>query len=138
MGRPPVAAGHVQGQGDTLAEGDWLAERTAGWVCNWREYLRGPGQGDYLSAIPRGENAGRPIGPESFVRRLEKKVGLSLLPRKPTRHPKGASDGEKQIGCPQISRFPNQPPRPPAPAGSPRQINFLSIIDRLSKGGIIE
>ena len=33
------AAGHLAGRGDAAAEGDWLTERIAGWVCTWGEYL---------------------------------------------------------------------------------------------------
>ena len=30
------AAAHVAGRGDAVAEGDWLAERIASWICTWR------------------------------------------------------------------------------------------------------
>jgi len=33
------AAGHAAGRGDAVAEGLWLIDRTAGWVCTWAEYL---------------------------------------------------------------------------------------------------
>ena len=79
------AAAHVGGRGDGLAEGDWLAERIAGWTCGWREYLRGSDEPGLAEAMRLHENTGRPLGPEAFVRKLERAVGRILLPGKPGR-----------------------------------------------------
>ena len=79
------AAGHVAGQNDAVAEGAWLAERTVGWVCTWGEYLQEPEEAEFASAMQRHESTGRPLGPEGFLKRLERQTGRKLLPGKPGR-----------------------------------------------------
>ena len=81
------AAAHVAGRGDTMAEGDWLAERIAGWTCTWREHLLAPDEAELAAAMRQRENTGRPLGDESFVKNLGALLGRNLLPKK--RGPKG-------------------------------------------------
>jgi len=81
------AAAHVAGRTDAVAEGDWLAERTAGWACTWREYLLEPDATELAVAMRQRENTGRPLGDRSFVTRLGDLLGRDLLPKK--RGPKG-------------------------------------------------
>ena len=81
------AAAHVAGRGDAVAEGQWLAERIAGWVCTWREYVLEPDEADLGGAMRQRENTGRPLGDESFVKRVGALLSRDLLPKKPG--PKG-------------------------------------------------
>jgi len=92
------AAAHVGGKADPLARTDWLAERTAGWVCSWRDYLMRPDDapGDLARQLRRHENTGRPLGDKAFLARLGQALGRDLAPAKrgpkPTRH----GDHERQ------------------------------------------
>ena len=79
------AAGHVDGRRRSLAEGDWLTERIAGWPFTWREYLLEPAAAEVAAAMRRHENTGRPLGDEGFVKTVGKLVGRDLLPGKPGR-----------------------------------------------------
>lgn len=79
------AAEHVAGRNDAVAEDEWLVERTDGWVCTWGEYLQEPDEAELASAMKRHENTGRPLGPEGFIKRLERQTGRKLLPGKPGR-----------------------------------------------------
>ena len=81
------AAAHVAGRGDAVAEGDWLAERIAGWVCTWREHLLAPAEAELATAMRQRENTGRPLGDEPFVKRIGLLLARDLLPKKPG--PKG-------------------------------------------------
>ena len=81
------AAAHVTGRADAVAESDWLDERIAGWVCTWREHLLEPDEAELAVAMRRRENTGRPLGDETFVKRLGVLLGRALLPKK--RGPKG-------------------------------------------------
>ena len=76
------AASHVAGRGDAVADGQWLAERIAGWVCTWREYLLEPDEADLAVAMRQRENTGRPLGDESFVKRVGALLRRDLLPKK--------------------------------------------------------
>ena len=101
--RNPVAAGlvdraeqwawssakaHVRGKPDGVAETDWLADRTAGWVCTWREYLRQEEVSALGKTLRRHENTGRPLGEESFIRKIGRLVGRDILRHKPGPKPK--------------------------------------------------
>ncbi|MFP4054696.1 MAG: transposase [Phycisphaerae bacterium] len=77
------AAGHVAGRGDAVAEGEWLTERTAGWVCPWREYLQAEDDAGLADLLGRHENTGRPLGERSFVQRVGRLLGRNLAPKKP-------------------------------------------------------
>ena len=81
------AAAHVAGRRDAVAEGDWLGERIAGWVCTWQEHLLEPDEAELAAAMRQRENTGRPLGDESFVKHVGALLGRDLLPKK--RGPKG-------------------------------------------------
>ena len=101
--RNPVAAGlvdraeqwawssakaHVRGKPDGVAETDWLADRTAGWVCTWRKYLRQEEVSGVGEMLRRHESTGRPLGEESFLRKIGRLVGRDILRHKPGPKPK--------------------------------------------------
>jgi len=65
-----------------VAEGDWLGERIAGWVCTWREYLLEPDEANLAVAMRQRDNTGRPLGDGNFVKRLGALLGRDLLPKK--------------------------------------------------------
>ena len=84
------AAAHISGKSDMLAESAWLAQRTGGWVCSWLDYLtqddkRADAVGQQLR---RHERTGRPLGDKTFLERLEKLLGRTLLPQKRGPKPK--------------------------------------------------
>ena len=79
------AAAHVSGRGDAVCEGGWLAERIAGWVCTWGEYLLDRDDDEMVLAMKRRENTGRPLGDNSFVQRIGDLLSRNLLPKKPGR-----------------------------------------------------
>ena len=84
------AAGHVAGRGDPVAEGQWLIERTAGWVCTWGEYLAGE-DGQETARLLRGrESTGRPLGDQAFLDKIGALLGRDLTLKKPGRKPKAA------------------------------------------------
>jgi putative transposase len=82
------AAGHVTGRGDAAAEGQWLCERTAGWVCTWGEYLQERDESELPERMQSRESTGRPLGDEGFVKTVGKLLGRDLLPKRPGRKPK--------------------------------------------------
>jgi len=82
------AAAHCGQRADEVAEGDWLTELTAGWVCSWAEYLRGRDDPALSQAMQRCEHTGRPLGETPFLAELESQLHRPLLPRKPGRPPK--------------------------------------------------
>jgi hypothetical protein len=45
-----------------VAEGAWLAERIAGWVCAWREFLMQRDEDGFAASMQRHERTGRPLG----------------------------------------------------------------------------
>ncbi len=79
------AAAHVAGRGDAVCEGGWLADRIAGWVCTWRQYLGQADEEAFASAMRTRENTGRPLGEKTFVQRIGTLLGRDLLPKKPGR-----------------------------------------------------
>ncbi len=96
--RNPVAAGlgekaeqwpwssaraHVSGESDGVAETGWLTEMTAGWACTWREYLQQDDVSAFGETLRRHQSTGRPLGEESFVRKIGLLVGRNLLRHKP-------------------------------------------------------
>jgi len=82
------AAAHVSGRPDPLAQSEWLAERTAGWVCSWDEYLRQNDGRDVAAAMRRHEGTGRPLGDVEFLKKIGRLLGRDLVPRKPGPAPK--------------------------------------------------
>ena len=77
------AKGHVRGKPDGVAETDWLTDMTAGWVCTWREYLRQDEVSALGETLRRHGSTGRPLGEESFIRKIGVLVRRDLLRRKP-------------------------------------------------------
>jgi len=92
------AAAHVSGRPDPLAQSDWLAERTAGralrslgeagGVCSWGEYLRQNDGRDVAAAMRRHEGTGRPLGDVAFLKKIGRRLGRDLVPKKPGPAPK--------------------------------------------------
>ena len=78
---------HVRGKGDGVTETDWLTDMIAGWVCTWRKYLRQDEVSPLGETLRRHESTGRPLGDESFVKRVGALLRRDLLPKK--RGPKG-------------------------------------------------
>jgi putative transposase len=76
------AAAHVTGRRDAVAEGQWLADLTAGWQIRWADYLREDPEAALADAIARHERTGRPLGGKPFVQKLESLLGRTLLPKK--------------------------------------------------------
>ena len=62
----------------------------AGWVCSWREYLRQDDDSQTPARLRRRESTGRPLGDESFLRKIGRVIGRDLVPRKPGPVPKKA------------------------------------------------
>jgi len=89
------AAAHARGKPDKLAESGWLAERTAGWICSWREYLREDDDAELAAALRKREKTGRPLGDESFLRMIGRRLGRDLMPKKPGPAPKKANKKER-------------------------------------------
>jgi len=79
------AAAHVAGRRDAVAEGDWLSDRIAGWICTWQEHLLEPDAAELAIAMRQRENTGRPLGDETFVKKLQALLGRNLLPGTPGR-----------------------------------------------------
>jgi putative transposase len=79
------AAAHVLGGRDAVAEGQWLAELTAGWVCTWGEFLQTTEDEKFQAAMRRHEATGRPMGDKTFIAGLESRLGRPLLPKPPGR-----------------------------------------------------
>ncbi len=52
-------------------------------VADWKKYLLEAVQKDVLNNFKRHENSGRPLGPIEFLKNLEAKLGIQLIPRKP-------------------------------------------------------
>ena len=77
------ARAHCEGRGDVVAEGDWLAERIAGWICSWAEYLQEPDEEALAIQMRKLENTGRPLGNGAFIERLGSLLGRDLFPKKP-------------------------------------------------------
>lgn len=74
-----------------MAEGAWLAEETAGWVSTWDEFLRQDDDPALVKAIRQTESTGRPLGDESFVRRIGQLLGRDLARQKPGPKPRKAN-----------------------------------------------
>ncbi len=81
------AKAHLAGQDDRLVRVAPLLER----VGDWSAFLRGGIEQESLKTIRGHERTGRPLGGVAFLRRLEKKTGRVLAPRKPGRKPAAKS-----------------------------------------------
>ncbi|MFW6155517.1 MAG: transposase [Planctomycetota bacterium] len=76
------ARAHCDGGDDGIAEGDWLLERIAGWVCTWAGYLQEPDDDDLAIRMRRLEATGRPLGDAPFLERLATRLGFDPTPKK--------------------------------------------------------
>ena len=72
------ARAHMEKQDDLLVKVDPLLELAG----NWREFLESPTDTDEESFM-KHERTGRPLGPESFLDRLESTLNRTLRPQKP-------------------------------------------------------
>ena len=78
------ARAHLAGRDDDLVKADPLLERVPDWKAHLAEGL----DDDRLEALRRHARTGRPLGAAPWVKRLEKRLGRPLAPRKPGRKPK--------------------------------------------------
>ena len=78
------AGAHIRGRPDRLV----APERLLKYVPDFAEIVRLPLEEDVQEALRRHGRTGRPLGSERFVKRLERRLGRDLLPRKPGRKPK--------------------------------------------------
>jgi len=113
------AAAHVAGQGDGLAEGDWLRELTAGWVCTWGQWIAKPDDAAVGKRFTRHEATGRPLDERPLPARLTALLGPDLVPQEA--RPKAETKGEAGMASP--DRRPAAarpgPSRGTRPAGAP-------------------
>ena len=77
------ARARLGGSLDGLADLEPLSER----VVDWSEFLDPARANAHLELFHRHQGTGRPLGSDSFVRRLERLTGRRLRPRKPGRKP---------------------------------------------------
>lgn len=113
------AAAHVAEQGDGLAEGDWLRELTAGWVCTWGQWIAKPDDAAVGKRFTRHEATGRPLDERPLPARLTALLGPDLVPQEA--RPKAETKGEAGMASP--DRRPAAarpgPSRGMRPAGAP-------------------
>ena len=60
-----------------------LAERTAGWVCSWGDYLSNDDAPELVRALRRHGSTGRPLGDEAFLRKIGRLLSRDLVPKRP-------------------------------------------------------
>ena len=77
------AAAHVRKQDDELVQVAPLLSR----ATDWKEFLRRDADEQKTSLLRRHQRTGRPLGGARFLKRLERKLGIDLQPKK--RGPKG-------------------------------------------------
>lgn len=77
------ARAHLSGRGDGLVEPEPLLAR----VGDWAAFLGERFDVETLEAIRASARTGRPLGAGAFVKRLEKRLGRTLVRQKPGRKP---------------------------------------------------
>ena len=77
------AAAHVKGKGDELM---CLDERLD--IAEWKDFLSEGISEEDAGKIQSSERTGRPLGDESFIKKLEKMTGRLLRKKKPGPKPK--------------------------------------------------
>jgi putative transposase len=68
------------------------------WMPGWAEFLKDGASDENLEIFEQHERTGRPLGSEGFIRGLEAKTGLCLLPKPRGRKPREAKLGP--VVCP--------------------------------------
>ena len=77
------AGTHLKGRDDTLVKVRPLLEL----VGDWRSFLSESTPREVVRKLQGHERTGRPLGNDSFVARLERRLGRVLRPRRPGRKP---------------------------------------------------
>ncbi len=73
------ARAHVLGiKDDVLSESSWLGEKEVKSYCN---FLKQEDE-EMNASIRRATSTGRPLGSEGFIKKLEKKLGRDIFPKK--------------------------------------------------------
>jgi len=75
------ARAHLSGTGDGLVKVQAMLDR----VGDWREYLESRVDEGLTETLRSHSRTGRPLGDDSFLDRLERKLGKALRPRRPGR-----------------------------------------------------
>jgi len=75
------ARAHLAGRDDGLVKVQPMLDR----VSNWREYLGGGLDDGMVETLRRHSRTGRPLGDDSFLDLLERKIGKRLRPGRPGR-----------------------------------------------------
>ncbi len=88
------AAVHCGVEGDSLAEREWLVERSAGMTSTWSEHLAWVDDTEFAVLMRQRENTGRPLGDADFVKQIGRDLSRDLLPKKPG--PKGQKKKAKK------------------------------------------
>jgi len=78
------AAAHLSGSNDALVNVAPLLSIING---DWRTFLSGGMSSEEMEDIRKHGRTGRPLGKSSFVEKLEKAIGRTLIPQKPGRKP---------------------------------------------------
>lgn len=85
------AKAHLAGKNDGLVKVAPLLKL----VPDWKNFLAAGLDEPSLEAIRSGERTGHPLGSGAFYKRLEKRLGRSVAPRKPGRPRKTSSSDSK-------------------------------------------
>ncbi len=78
------ASAHLKKRDDRLVR----VEPLLSLVGPWRRFLSQSQDGQTIERLQMHERTGRPLGNDSFLAKLEKRLGRPLRPRKPGRKPK--------------------------------------------------
>jgi len=82
------ARAHLKGADDGLVRVRPLLKH----VDDWSTYLGERLTAEELEPIRAGERTGRPLGPASFLKQLEKSLGRTLIKQKPGPKPRQGDD----------------------------------------------
>ena len=78
----------------TVAECDWLVDRTVGMTSSWSEHLAWVDDTEFSKLMRQRENTGRPLGDADFIKEIGQLLSRDLLPKKPG--PKGPKKKKKK------------------------------------------
>lgn len=79
------AAAHIKGENDRLVNVSPLLQMIG---KDWSEFLSSAPANEEIELLKKHESTGRPLGAESFLDRLETKLGRNVKPRSPGRKPR--------------------------------------------------